>query len=140
MTVSAVLLLSALLTDSTTSFDTPPSSTSLSCWFLLNPAARTVLALSLYTSTFIFNTLAWLAASSSCAHFSSSQNSSYRYKPQHRGTEVTRTTSIALLHGMDYILGRVVGQKMASPIPRSLPVAILTKAQVWQTEPTFLVQ
>ena len=65
------------------------SVTSFRTLFFLKPAATTSLARSLpHTSTSTFTTLAQEAASSSCAH-SSSLNLPYRYKPQHRGTEVT---------------------------------------------------
>ena len=87
--VSAVFMLSVLFTDSTSFSGTNYSVTSLTTLFFLKPAARTLLARSLkntYTST--FTTWAQEAASSSCAH-SSSLNHSCRYKPQHRGTEVT---------------------------------------------------
>ena len=82
-------MVSVLFTDSTSFAGTCYSVTSLTTLFFLKPAARTRLARLLnITSTSIFTTWAQEAASSSCAH-SSSLNSSCRYKPQHRGTEVT---------------------------------------------------
>ena len=89
-TVSAVFEHNVSLTDIFASFGTPVSCTSLSTlFFLASPAARALANLALLsTSTSTFNTLAQLAAPSSCAH-SSSLNSACRYKPQHRGTEVT---------------------------------------------------
>ena len=88
-TVSAVFEHNVSLTDIFASLGTSVSCTSLSILFVASPAARALLNLSLpLTSTSTFNTLAQLAAPSSCAH-SSSLNSHCRYKPQHRGTEVT---------------------------------------------------
>ena len=80
-------MLSVLSTESTSSSETRDSVTSLKILFFLKPAARTWLARSLQV-TFTFTTWAQEAASSSCAH-SSSLNLHCRYKPQHRGTEVT---------------------------------------------------
>ena len=87
--VSAVFMLSVLSTESTSLLGTPDSVTSLRSLFLLKPTARTRLALSLLrTLTSTFPTWAQEAASSSCAH-SSSLKLPCRYKPQHRGAEVT---------------------------------------------------
>ena len=87
--VNSVFMLSVLFTESTSVVGTCASVTSLRTLFLLKPAAMTRLAPSLkFTATSTFTTLAQEAASSSCAH-SSSLNSLCRYKPQHRGTEVT---------------------------------------------------
>ena len=83
-------MLSVLFTESTSSSGTRDSVTSLRTLFVLKPAARTWLAWSTsltHTHTSTFTTWAQEAASSSCAH--SSLNSHCRYKPQHRGTEVT---------------------------------------------------
>ena len=93
-TVSSVFDCSISLTVSFTFLGTPVNSISLSTLFLTSPAARTVQPLpslawprpSTVTST--FTTWAQEAAFSSCAH-SSSLNLLCRYKPQHRGTEVT---------------------------------------------------
>ena len=88
-TVSAVFEYNVSLTDVIAFSGTLVSCTSLSTLFLASPAARALAHLSLLpTFTSTFNTLAQLAAPSSCAH-SSSLNHSCRYKPQHRGTEVT---------------------------------------------------
>ena len=91
-TVSSVFDCSISLTVSSTSFGTPVNATSLSTLFLTSPAARTVQPLPSLskpgTITSTFTTWAQEAASSSCAH-SSSLNLLCRYKPQHRGTEVT---------------------------------------------------
>ena len=82
-------MLSVLSTESTSSSETRDSVTSLRILFFLKPSARIRLTWSLpATSTSTFTTWAQEAASSSCAH-SSSLNTSCRYKPQHRGTEVT---------------------------------------------------
>ena len=82
-------MLSVLFTNSTSFSGTHDSVTSLITLFFLKPAARIRLPRSLpHTSTFTFTTWAQEAASSSCAH-SSSVNLLCRYKPQHRGTEVT---------------------------------------------------
>ena len=89
-TDSAVFEHNVSLTDIFAFSGTSVSCTSLSTLFVASPAARALLNLSLsatYTST--FNTLAQLAASSSCAHSSSLNSHHCRYKPQHRGTEVT---------------------------------------------------
>ena len=89
-TVSAVFEHNVSLTDIFASSGTLVSCTSLSILFLASPAARALLNLSLsHTSTSTFNTLAQLAAPSSCAHSSSLNLLLCRYKPQHRGTEVT---------------------------------------------------
>ena len=86
-TVSAVFEHNVSLTDIFASSGTPVSCTSLSTLFVASPAARALLNLSLpFTSTSTFNTLAQLAAPSSAL---SSLNLHCRYKPQHRGTEVT---------------------------------------------------
>ena len=86
--VSAAFMLSVLSTESTSSSETRDSVTSLRILFFLKPSARIRLTRSLpATSIFTFTTWAQEAASSSFAH--SSLNSSCRYKPQHRGTEVT---------------------------------------------------
>ena len=88
-TDSAVFEHNVSLTDIFASSGTPVSCTSLSILFLASPAARALLNLALsHTFTSTFNTLAQLAAPSSCAH-SSSLTHHCRYKPQHRGTEVT---------------------------------------------------
>ena len=89
-TVSAVFEYNVSLTDVFAFSGTPFSCTSLSTLFLASPAARALLNLSLYfTCNSTFNTLAQLAAPSSCAHSSSLSLFLCRYKPQHRGTEVT---------------------------------------------------
>ena len=89
-TVSAVFEHNVSLTDVFAFSGTSVSCTSLSTLFLASPAARALLNLSLSrTSTSTFNTLAQLAAPSSCAHSSSLNPHLCRYKPQHRGTEVT---------------------------------------------------
>ena len=88
-------MLSVLFTDSTSFSGTRDSVTSLRTLFFLKPAARTRLARSLLctspnsTVTSTFTTWAQEAASSSCAHSSSLYSNPCRYKPQHRGTEVT---------------------------------------------------
>ena len=87
-TDSAVFEHNVSLTDVFAFSGTSVSCTSLSTLFLASPAARALAPLALpntFTST--FNTLAQLAAPSSCAHSSSLNHC--RYKPQHRGTEVT---------------------------------------------------
>ena len=87
--VGAAFMLSVLFTDSTSFSGTHDSVTSLTTLLFLKPAARTLLARSLNsTSTSTFTIWAQEAASSSYAH-SSSLNLPCRYTPQHRGTEVT---------------------------------------------------
>ena len=81
-------MLGVIFTDSTSLSGTHDSVTSLTTLFFLKPAARTLQAWSLNsTSTSTFTAWAQEAASSSCAH-SSSLSLHCRYKPQHRGTEV----------------------------------------------------
>ena len=104
------------LKDNFTSSGTFFSFTSRSALFLTSPAVRVVKPLAWSpmlssTSTSTFNTLAQLAAPSSCAH-SSSLNLLCRYKPQHRGTEVTPyKNNKHCTSGM--ASGEAVGHKMA---------------------------